>query len=276
MQWWLKRPYNHFSSSSALVPHFHLFKTMSTARLLKGHKAAVTSIQVNADLSCLVSASEDGTVRIWDLQNERTKKCITGCFSEDIENVRIGAARGSIYVACTKNLYLFDAGCEGIIVREAKGQIGLSDGGDEVSNIAVNIKGDMLAVAMDSGVINLIPLKPDGQFCDNAGSTRYRRLTRVHTNIVSTVTFKRNNPRELLSGSFDYSACIWEADRGKPKASTKFTMLATDDQDGKNDGGVPRQMVNPPFVMAVEYVLGGRCIVAALGDGTVSSYLYCY
>lgn len=243
---------------------------MENEQRLRGHKGAVNCLQVSADGKYLVSGSDDQTVRVWDLTSCKATKCLVGCFESDIESIRFGKEPSILYVACTKGVYAFDLRQEGLICRTPLAEVAMSEGGDEVSNIAINIKGDTLAVAMDSGVINLIPMKANGLFCDNAGATRYKRLSRVHINIVSTVTFKKNNPRELLSGGFDYTACIWEADRGKPKLSMGFKALPLEDADPNDPGGgQPLQMVNPPFVMALEYVLGGRCIAAALGDGTV-------
>jgi WD40 repeat protein len=248
---------------------------MQQETTLRGHKGSISCLQVSVDGGMLLSASEDKTVRVWDVTSGKPTKCLAGCFQSDIETVRFGAAKGVVYVACTNSIAAFDIGKEGVILKEANTQVGMTEGGDEVSTMALNAKGDLLAVAMDSGVINLLPVKLNGVFCENSGTTRYKRLTRQHTNIVNTIVFKRNNPKELLSGGFDYTACVWETDRGKPKATTSFTALPAGDGEpsvgGSETASMPLQMVNPPFVMAMEYVLGGRCIVAALGDGTVST-----
>ena len=246
---------------------------MNSSRKLSGHKGPVSCLKICPESHILVSGAEDNVIRVWDLRSMRTSKCMTGCLSSDIEAITYVADKHMLYVACTKGLYSFDLHSGGLIVKEANSEVSLNEGGDEVASVTINVKGDMLAVAMDSGVINLLPIKANGSFCENSGATRYKKLSRVHTNIVSTVAFKKNNPRELISGGFDYAACIWEADRGRPKASTSFKALPSEDAgtegQGGDGGGVPLQMVNPPFVMALQYVLGGRCVVAALGDGTV-------
>ncbi len=233
------------------------------ATKLKGHKGSVTCLQHNAQEQTLLSGSEDQTVRLWDLRTQRTAKCMAG-FVADIEAVRYGYDKSVVHVATSNALFSYDLRFEGLLTREPLSQVNFSEGGDEVSSIALNSKGDTLAVAMDSGVINLLAMKNTGLFCENAGATRYKRLTRVHSNIVSTIQFKKNNPRELLSGGFDYIGCVWDIDKGRPKASTVFQLLPNEDVESNK-----MQLVNPPFVMHLQYMMDGRCIAAALGDGTV-------
>lgn len=236
---------------------------------LKGHKGSITCLQVNAPEQTLLSGSEDKTVRLWDLRTNRTSKCMAGCYTSDIEAVRYGYDKNVVHVASSNALYSFDVRFEGLLSKEPLSQVNFSENGDEVSSIALNSKGDTLAVAMDSGVINLLSMKSNGTFCENAGATRYKRLTRVHSNIVSTISFKKNNPRELLSGGFDYIGCVWDIDKGRPKASTVFQLIPNSEED--DDAAPKMQLVNPPFVMHASYMMDGRCIAAALGDGTVSA-----
>ena len=245
---------------------------MISTKTLNGHRGSVGCLQISSDGTHLISGSEDNTVRVWELSSGKPQKCLAACFESDIESVRYGYDKNIVYVACTKSIYSFDLRSEGLVSKSPHGQVGLSEGGDEVSNLALNAKGDLLAISMDSGVINLIPVKTNGTFCENTGATRFKRLSRFHTNIVNTITFKKNNPRELLSGGFDYNACIWDVDRGRPKASTSFSKLPVEEKEGESEEDNIRQslqIVNPAFVMAMDYALGGRCVVAALGDGTV-------
>ena len=241
------------------------------ATKLRGHRASVTCLQLDAEQQSLLSGSDDKTVRLWDVRTNRSTKCMLGCFEAPIEAVRF-ATSSIVYAACSKAIYSFDLRFDGVLTKEPVAQLSMGNGTDEISSIAINSKGDTLAAAMDSGVINIIPIRGNGSFCENAGSTRYKRLTRVHTNIVSTISFKKNNPRELLSGGFDYIGCVWEVDRGRPKCSTSFQLIpaTVTEGDEPDEASNPMQMINPPFVMSMNYILDGRCVVAALGDGSVS------
>lgn len=245
-----------------------------TASKLRGHRASVTCLQADADQQNLLSGSDDKTVRLWDLRINRSTKCMLGCFGSPIEAVKF-ASSNIVYAACANAVYSFDLRYDGVLTKVPLAELSMGEGPDEISNLAINNKGDMLAAAMDSGVINLVPIRGNGTFCENSGSTRYKRLTRVHNNIISTVSFKKNNPRELLSGGFDYTGCLWEVDRGRPKISTNFQSMPTPLVEGADpdEERNPLQIINPPFVMSMNYIMDGRCVVAALGDGTVSIFL---
>ena len=246
----------------------------SATNKLRGHRGPVTCFEIAVGQKDLVlSGSEDKSVRLWDIRTLRTSKCMTGCFSDTVEALKYGVDPNLVYAASGCSVFLFDLRFEGVICKDSRAEVSCGETGDDINSIAINSKGDLLAVAMDNGLINLIPLQPKGIFCENSGSTRYKRLSRVHTNIVNCINFKRNNPRELLSGGFDCIGCVWEVDRGRPKVSIKFQQLERTD-GGEDDAAAlgsnnPMQIVNPPFVMSMNYICDGRCVVAALGDGTV-------
>jgi len=149
---------------------------------------------------------------------------------------------------------------DGLLSKHPTASIRLNIDGDEISTIALNSRNDLLAIGMDSGNINLVHVDKAGRFCADRGGTRYRKLSRVHSNVLSTVIFRDDNQTELLSGGFDYTAALWDIGRGRPKASMVFQ--STDHCAGST-------MMNPPFIMGLEYFLDSKYIVAAVGDGTV-------
>eukprot|EP00601_Ochromonadales_sp_CCMP2298_P026804 CAMPEP_0173294054 /NCGR_PEP_ID=MMETSP1143-20121109/13657_1 /TAXON_ID=483371 /ORGANISM="non described non described, Strain CCMP2298" /LENGTH=314 /DNA_ID=CAMNT_0014233683 /DNA_START=32 /DNA_END=973 /DNA_ORIENTATION=+ len=273
------------------------YSVFSSSRL-HGHRGGVCCLEMDAEGHRLLSGSEDKTVRLWDLKTSKVAKCMAG-FSGAVEVLRLGPDGHVLFAACSDAIYSFDLRAEGLLCRTPLSQVALSD--DEISHIAVNTKGDLLAAAMDSGVVNLLPLRA-GVFED----VRPKRLSRVHSSIVSCVNFRRNNPRELLSVGFDYAACLWDVDRGRPKASTSCqalqaqaqtqaqaqalalaqtqadansTVVASADADASaevigedGEGGClssETHMLNPPFIMGADFLCHSRLVALALGNGLV-------
>lgn len=226
---------------------------------LRGHKKPVTCLESDR-CSVLISGSSDRTCRLWDLKSHKTFKCIYGCFDDEIEMVRLGSDTHAVYVQSGNAIQSFDMRYDGLLSKQPIASLRLNIDGDGISTIALNSRKNLLAIGMDSGNITLVHVDKAGEFCADSGGTRYRKLSRVHSNVLSTVLFRDDHQTELLSGGFDYTAAVWDIGRGRPKASLVF-------QPADPSSGCT--MMNPPFVMGLEYCLDNKYIVAAVGDGTI-------
>lgn len=226
---------------------------------LRGHKKPVTCLESDR-CSVLISGSSDRTCRLWDLKSHKTFKCIYGCFDDEIEMVRLGSEAHIVYVQSGNTIQSFDMRYDGLLSKQPIASLRLNIDGDGISTIALNSRKNLLAIGMDSGNINLVHVDKAGEFCADKGETRYRKLSRVHSNVLSTVIFREDHQTELLSGGFDYTAAVWDIGRGRPKASLVFQPA--DPSSGST-------MMNPPFVMGLEYFMDNKYVVSSVGDGTI-------
>ncbi len=140
----------------------------------------------------------------------------------------------------------------------------IHEGFDDINHIVAHPKDSSIAVGDDSGAVTIVPVTPGGVLSDNASFSRHRKLSRVHTSIVNAIAYRKPNSSELVSGGFDCVSCVWDVARGRPSASVRLEHVVADDTESAQN-----QVLNPPFVHAVEYVCGGRGVLCALGDGTV-------
>jgi len=65
---------------------------------------------------------------------------------------------------------------------------------DDIDQIAVNMKGNFLALGDDTGAVTVV---------DVVANKAFKTIRQAHANICSTVAFRRHRPWELLSGGLD-------------------------------------------------------------------------
>ena len=65
---------------------------------------------------------------------------------------------------------------------------------DDIDQIAVNTKGNFLALGDDTGAVTVV---------DVAMNKAFKTIRQAHSNICSSVAFRRHRPWELVSGGLD-------------------------------------------------------------------------
>jgi WD40 repeat protein len=129
--------------------------TSQELKLLEGHKATITSLVATADGKILASASEDGSVRLWDLtagkagpvltpQKKAAVQAVT--FSRNGQFLASGDAEGVV------RLWQVTMGKEGIKGKEM-GQ--LAKHAQAVGSVAFSPDGQLLASAAKDGTVRL-------------------------------------------------------------------------------------------------------------------------
>lgn len=164
---------------------------------LRGHKAAVTSLDLGHD-HLLASASEDCSVRLWDLRTHRAVQGCTGAFTDAVNIVRFNRHNTNSVLCCSeRSLYEIDLR-QGMIIREAQELVSMDD---DISSFDVHPKNaNMVAVADDSGVARIV---------DIASKRVVKHLHHVHSNICSSVMFRPNAQWDLITAAMDGILCHW-------------------------------------------------------------------
>jgi WD40 repeat protein len=165
---------------------------------LSGHRGAVTSVSYSTDGKRILSASHDGTARIWD--------GTTG-----LQLVALPAAGGGLHAAA------FAPDGTKIATASSDGNVRLWDA--RSANLLGTLKGHALAV-------NSVAFSPDGTRLVTAsddGSARVwdvakqKQLAELsgHSLSVATAVFSPDG-RRVVTASADKTARLWDAETGMP------------------------------------------------------------
>ena len=87
---------------------------------LSGHKGCVTCLETtgNGANIQLFSGAEDKSIRFWNLNENKSQKCITGCFDSCVTVLRASNINMHLLYAATEvSLYIFDIRFDGVLHR---------------------------------------------------------------------------------------------------------------------------------------------------------------
>jgi len=282
---------------------------------LKGHKASVTCLAhssivpqknglkagnsahgkttVNSTLPapcCLLSGSEDGSIRLWDLRSnpsqaslcvlspkrqEVTSVAFHPIFTDVIEPSNAGISTHypfTIFCSVGSSVYGYDLrNAKSPIIREFDFQVTTLDGGEEINQIQLTThqtaKRIYMATADDDGISRVTDVIPNRRNSISSKSSLQESneiLLQHDTSGAGLVTSLAFRPKaknlDLATGGTDSTICLWDVHRPKRPSST--ITIQRDEEEAVN------QICNPPFINSLAWSPSGRLLSAALGDGT--------
>ncbi|TMW62223.1 hypothetical protein Poli38472_009716 [Pythium oligandrum] len=255
---------------------------MATTPVLtfRGHRGAVNALLSDEDKQphVLVSGSEDGSCRLWDVRTTRATKCINvkkalGLSPQDdpddasVNSMAFGTAKNDssphyLYLAAGSKILTFDLRHEGLILDVAAQEL-FQDSDEELNHLAVHPgkQGKYLSAPDDNGDIRIYDLEAHRLF---------KTLRGQHSNICMCAPFRPNAPWDLVSGGMDGLLLFWDFSRGRLKFQIDLNASGQSLEDVNASTSGVNQMFNPPLVHSVAFTGNGKSFAAGLGDATVA------
>jgi WD40 repeat protein len=247
--------------------------------ILKGHKEPVVclaeQISGSSSQAHLASGSEDGTIRIWDVENS---KCVTGIigledpitslvWSSSQNNSNNNGNPNVIYAASGKLVYAFDLRSKPLIMNSKSAIFQSDHASDEINSISIHHKeSQYIATGDDSGQVHVY---------DMVANKVFKSMRQPHSNICNFVSFRPKRTWELWSGGMDYQILQHDFSSGKRLKSfemddTSIQLSSTSPEaSNETDTQQTQQNINPLFVYDGSFSADGNTLVTGLGDGSV-------
>lgn len=282
---------------------------------LKGHQAAISCLDHSSRCassvgpSLLLSGSEDGTCRLWDLRIGRSVSCIkcSGSNGGEVLSVAFGPAWKtsdatteeakspfshdfSVYASVENSVYGYDLrkASSPIVIEPSIDLSGLLEAPDDVNQIAFSPVRDSATTPTSSKKGNRKKAQSSQTpihlaAVDDGGTVRVTADW-----ALNTISSERSgNKRVFCHGTDAMVTSLSFA----PKNSTNKHYLASGGTDCciniydiamlqqtkpvvsisiSNTEAGANQVCNPPFVHSLEYSPSGRLLAAGLGDGSIA------
>jgi WD40 repeat protein len=224
-------------------------------RHLRGHKDAIVSLDSPDDSDILLSGSEDGTLRLWDLRTKLTS--IRLIRTSNIGDMGYCRLRDNLVSASVgSKLFGFDLRqCESIIVTNPTLCFPAS-GDDDINDYHAD--GDFFLLPTDSGHIRKV----------NKATFKEEHSSDLHSNIASVCRLLPCGD-QLVSGGYDCRLATARLGLSGLEAGKDFSVSSLIPIDEDEDGYHSGQTINPPFVTGLEVSPNKQQLAVALGDGSV-------
>ena len=286
-------------SSSSIIPAKLNSKSNSQSKSESNTEDVFTSDVL------LLSGSEDGTARLWDLRSgTRAIKCIMVPEKEDVTSVafypasietsqvndestaKITCSRLSnaytVYVSCGANVYGYDIrNSSAPLIREydhnLTSQLQNQDDINQLSfvfakhgNAPTCSSPCFIAAADDYGHVRLSDVHSSSlssKILPHASMNNPAIVTNAIFQPKSRHIFHSKQSLILASGGTDCTVHLWDALSKRSLHSPSLSHVIT--QDDQNTTG---QVCNPPFIHSLSFSHSGILLAAGLGDGTTLIY----
>jgi len=180
---------------------------------LLGHTEAVTALAMMPDGSHVISASYDGTLRIWNLENGTQLKVIKGETTQVPDDSSGGSERGLSKVEFTsvavigEGKQVLTGSSDGTLsvwnIETGAEEFVLRGHGAAITNVAVTLNGKRAVSASEDRTLKVWDLE-----------MRQERVTlRGHTRPVTSVAITPDGQR-IISGSLDQTMRVWDLESG--------------------------------------------------------------
>jgi WD40 repeat protein len=221
------------------------------SRLEGGHSDSVLCvIHTHGPEARLVSGGENGELCIWTPDGS-SHHTLTLSEDGDITSMAASVLHPNImYVSCGKKIFKLDIQQQGHTLSSME----LND--DEINQISLNEKEELLCACDDSGVVRVI----------NLAECRVQKTLRKHSNICATACFRPKRPSEIISGGYDSHLMQWDFSKGR-----SFCRINLEDY-GTPPENVDSYLVSPPFIHSLAVSTDG----SMLACGTESALVHLF
>ncbi|KAJ2765863.1 hypothetical protein IWQ56_003931, partial [Coemansia nantahalensis] len=195
----------------------------------------------------LLSGSDDGSCRLWDVRTSRAVSGIAG-YASGINAVGFVGAH-SLIVACGADIGVYDQRALGLVSRAAGAAAVVKNVYGESEIQAASTRGDFVAYVDEDGRLGVCDVT------DPADSTRF---TGAHDGLAACVAFHPESAT-VATGGFDRRVLVWDV-----ACETSSTLMCASPE---YDPGTTR-LVNPPFVYALDYAPNDEgTVISGHADG---------
>lgn len=243
----------------------------------KGHSADINCLDVHPSSSpLLLSGSDDGTARIWDIRVSSAQACCTtegpvtavawdadddtGCFvaTETVlswYDIRMERATRIFESMDEINQIVSCRRC--LRPNQPKKKKTQQQKKKAVSTIQKSFP--TIACADDAGQVNVWSRAPEA---DNAKSWQHCQTLSHTTDTLVLSCALDEQAKYLVTGTSDCFVRLWSWTTGQLLSQSSVTAVQQPEQQG--------QLYNPPMIHTLTWMPSSPCFVAGCGDGSLS------